>query len=150
VRKCHDAVQGEPALGPKPITVHRLILACTIVAAKLCDDDVFKNSVWARVGGVAPSDLLQLELTVLRSMHQTVPCGLLIPTEQLARLLLRNSTSASAIKPGHGECRIFLPFTVGLFSTILFACGLAAHCAYDMQHFKSRLYDVLGSDIERH
>lgn len=47
------------------LNVHRVLLAATVVAAKFQDDDIYSNKFYARVGGVAPTELEALEAALL-------------------------------------------------------------------------------------
>ncbi|KAK3263422.1 hypothetical protein CYMTET_27770 [Cymbomonas tetramitiformis] len=48
-----------------PLSMHRLLLVCTMVAAKFCDDRHYSNALYSKVGGVEVKELNHLELTVL-------------------------------------------------------------------------------------
>lgn len=54
--------------------VHRVLLATTLVSAKLLDDECYNNLYWATVGGVALPHLnsLEVELTQLLDFHLLV------------------------------------------------------------------------------
>ena len=45
--------------------VHRVLLATTLISAKLLDDECYNNTYWASVGGVSLPHLNQLELEVV-------------------------------------------------------------------------------------
>jgi hypothetical protein len=45
--------------------VHRVLLATTLVSAKLLDDECYNNTYWASVGGVSLSHLNQLEVEAM-------------------------------------------------------------------------------------
>ena len=45
--------------------VHRVLLATSLVSAKLLDDECYNNNYWASVGGVSLSHLNQLEVEVM-------------------------------------------------------------------------------------
>lgn len=49
--------------------VHRVLLATTLVSAKLLDDECYNNNYWASVGGVSLSHLNQLEVEVLSLLN---------------------------------------------------------------------------------
>ena len=44
--------------------VHRVLLAATLVSAKLLDDECYNNKYWASVGGVSLAHLNQLEVEI--------------------------------------------------------------------------------------
>ena len=48
--------------------VHRLLLSCMLVAAKISDDVHYSNAFWAKIGGVANSELNELEMKVMSSL----------------------------------------------------------------------------------
>ena len=45
--------------------MHRVLLATTLVSAKLLDDECYNNTYWASVGGVSLSHLNQLEVEAM-------------------------------------------------------------------------------------
>ena len=45
--------------------VHRVILATTLLSAKLLDDECYNNNYWAQIGGVSLSHLNALEIEVM-------------------------------------------------------------------------------------
>ena len=45
--------------------VHRVLLATTLVSAKLLDDECYNNTYWASVGGVSLHHLNQLEVEAM-------------------------------------------------------------------------------------
>lgn len=45
--------------------VHRVLLATTLISAKLLDDECYNNTYWASVGGVSLPHLNQLEIEVV-------------------------------------------------------------------------------------
>ncbi|XP_051141761.1 cyclin-P3-1-like [Andrographis paniculata] len=47
------------------LTVHRLLIAAVVVAAKFIDDSFFNNAYYARVGGVSTAELNKLEMKLL-------------------------------------------------------------------------------------
>jgi len=46
-------------------SVHQLVIICVMVAAKFIDDKIFKNTVYARVGGLSARSLSALEVKLL-------------------------------------------------------------------------------------
>ncbi|KAL6764348.1 cyclin-domain-containing protein [Haematococcus lacustris] len=60
-----EACTKEPALGPTQLTVHRLVLAALVLAAKSCEDETYKNGFLAKVGGIPLSELNAMELQLL-------------------------------------------------------------------------------------
>jgi hypothetical protein len=58
-------LEAEPKFTLSKLNVHRLFLACTVVAAKFFDDSYLYNSFYAQVGGVSMQELNDLELKVL-------------------------------------------------------------------------------------
>jgi len=46
-------------------SVHQLVISCIMVAAKFIDDKIFKNTVYARVGGLSARSLSALEVKLL-------------------------------------------------------------------------------------
>lgn len=48
------------------LRVHRLLLAATIVAVKVQDDDYYSNGYYAKVGGVSRDELMMLEAELLQ------------------------------------------------------------------------------------
>ena len=55
--------------------VHRVLLATTLLSAKLLDDECYNNNYWAQIGGVSLSHLNALEVEVMTlleyEMHVT-------------------------------------------------------------------------------
>ncbi|EPS72561.1 hypothetical protein M569_02197, partial [Genlisea aurea] len=47
------------------LNIHRLLITSLVVAAKFMDDLFFKNSYYARVGGISTAELNELELKFL-------------------------------------------------------------------------------------
>ncbi|XP_078441295.1 cyclin-P3-1-like [Wolffia australiana] len=67
---------------PKPalltsLNVHRLLIACVVVAAKFNDDSFFNNAYYAKVGGVGTVEMNRLEMSLLFSLdfrlHVSLP-----------------------------------------------------------------------------
>lgn len=52
----------------QPLNIHRLLLVSIMVAAKFYDDSIYKNTLWARVGGISLSELGRLEMDFLLLM----------------------------------------------------------------------------------
>ena len=52
-----------------PTNVHRLLLACLLVASKWYHDTPFSNKHYAAVGGVSLRDLNRLEVALLKDMR---------------------------------------------------------------------------------
>ncbi|KAL0715068.1 hypothetical protein Bca4012_022047 [Brassica carinata] len=48
-----------------PLNVHRLLLTCVMLAAKVFDDRYYNNAYYARVGGVSTRELNRLEMKLL-------------------------------------------------------------------------------------
>lgn len=48
-----------------PLSTHRLVLVCMMLAAKFCDDRQCSNARYSKVGGIEVKELNRLELTVL-------------------------------------------------------------------------------------
>jgi hypothetical protein len=63
-----------------PLNIHRLLLVAVMLAAKFYDDDIYKNTLWARVGGIPLTELSRLEMDFLLLMDWK----LLVPKETLA------------------------------------------------------------------
>jgi hypothetical protein len=59
------ALERNPSLAITDLNVHRLLLAATIVAAKIQDDDYYSNEYYAKVGGVNTEELMSLEAHML-------------------------------------------------------------------------------------
>eukprot|EP00211_Chloroparvula_japonica_P015722 CAMPEP_0119146394 /NCGR_PEP_ID=MMETSP1310-20130426/38858_1 /TAXON_ID=464262 /ORGANISM="Genus nov. species nov., Strain RCC2339" /LENGTH=211 /DNA_ID=CAMNT_0007138287 /DNA_START=305 /DNA_END=936 /DNA_ORIENTATION=- len=55
-------------------SVHRILCACHVVAAKFCDDVFETNSFYARVGGVSRNELNALEVQLLALLDFRVHC----------------------------------------------------------------------------
>ena len=49
--------------------VHRVLLATTLISAKLLDDECYNNTYWASVGGVALTHLNQLEVELMSLLN---------------------------------------------------------------------------------
>ena len=49
--------------------VHRVLLATTLVSAKLLDDECYNNNYWASVGGVSLPHLNELEIELMRLLN---------------------------------------------------------------------------------
>eukprot|EP01060_Flectonema_neradi_P004932 TRINITY_DN1326_c0_g3_i1.p1 TRINITY_DN1326_c0_g3~~TRINITY_DN1326_c0_g3_i1.p1 ORF type:complete len:196 (+),score=32.94 TRINITY_DN1326_c0_g3_i1:53-589(+) len=52
-----------------PANVHRLLLACLLVASKWFHDTPYSNKHYAAVGGVSLKDLNRLEVAILKDMR---------------------------------------------------------------------------------
>ena len=50
------------------LNVHRLLLSCVLVATKQWDDTHYNNAFWAKVGGVANSEINSLERHLLAKL----------------------------------------------------------------------------------
>ncbi|KAJ1495991.1 cyclin PHO80-like protein, partial [Baffinella frigidus] len=50
------------------LNAHRLLLGCTLVAAKQWEDSVYRNAFWAKVGGVSCAEINLLERQLLRGI----------------------------------------------------------------------------------
>jgi hypothetical protein len=59
------ALERNPSLSITDLNVHRLLLAATVVAAKIQDDDYYSNDYYAKVGGVNTQELMSLEAYML-------------------------------------------------------------------------------------
>lgn len=72
--------------------VHRVLLATTLISAKLLDDECYNNTYWASVGGVSLPHLNQLEIEVVSLLD----FNLLVTASALdaARKRLLDSSSA--------------------------------------------------------
>mmetsp|Transcript_31483 Transcript_31483/g.88336 ORF Transcript_31483/g.88336 Transcript_31483/m.88336 type:complete len:209 (-) Transcript_31483:144-770(-) len=55
-------------------SVHRIFLACTMVASKFCDDDFESNSFYARVGGITCQEVNCLECQLLALLDFQMAC----------------------------------------------------------------------------
>jgi hypothetical protein len=49
--------------------VHRVLLATTVISAKLLDDECYNNQYWASVGGVSLAHLNQLEVEFMSLLN---------------------------------------------------------------------------------
>lgn len=58
-------VKQETLINVDSLTVHRLLLASLIVAAKFLDDTVASNRTWAYAGGLSVKELNSLEIRFL-------------------------------------------------------------------------------------
>mmetsp|Transcript_20808 Transcript_20808/g.50918 ORF Transcript_20808/g.50918 Transcript_20808/m.50918 type:complete len:220 (+) Transcript_20808:143-802(+) len=56
-------------LRPCEYNVHRLFLACVVLAVKFLDDEVFTNAHYARVGGITIAEMNKLELATLKLLN---------------------------------------------------------------------------------
>lgn len=61
----HQAVRKDPRLAPSSLSVHRLFITAVVLAAKYFDDVAYNLSYYAKVGGLAVSELAYLELKML-------------------------------------------------------------------------------------
>lgn len=59
------AAHRRPAAAVVSTNVHRLLLACLLVASKVLDDFHHNNAFFARVGGVSNAEMNKLELELL-------------------------------------------------------------------------------------
>jgi hypothetical protein len=69
--------------------VHRVLLATTLVSAKLLDDECYNNMYWASVGGVSLTHLNQLEVDVMSLLDYSLLVT--APELEAARLRLLSS-----------------------------------------------------------
>ncbi len=64
-----DRAQGrQPGLVLNSHTVHRLLIACLVLAIKFSSDFYYKNSHYAQVGGVPLEEFNRLELELIRCL----------------------------------------------------------------------------------
>ncbi|KAG2483924.1 hypothetical protein HYH03_017245 [Edaphochlamys debaryana] len=89
--------QRDPDMLPTPLNVHRLLLAGTLLAAKLTDDHYFNNAFYGRVGGVSAPEINRLELELLRLLDYRLH----VPWEEL-RCVLKQLVAGSLVI-GQGE-----------------------------------------------
>lgn len=52
-----------------PLNIHRLLITCVMVAAKFFEDDFFKNTYYAKLGGVPGWEINCLEIELLRLLN---------------------------------------------------------------------------------
>lgn len=65
-----DRLQSNcPELLLSEMNCHRIIMGALVLAIKYLDDEVFSNSHYARVGGVTPQEMNQLEITLLELLN---------------------------------------------------------------------------------
>ena len=60
-----DKICDESNLQLTMLNIHRLALACLVVATKYNEDDYYSNEFYAKVGGVSLEELNQLEYNIL-------------------------------------------------------------------------------------
>lgn len=64
-----EAVCAAEKIGLSRKNVHRLFLACCVVASKWVQDVLFDNARMARVGGIRLTELNSLEMCVLKTLQ---------------------------------------------------------------------------------
>ncbi|KAL6843991.1 hypothetical protein ACP4OV_025664 [Aristida adscensionis] len=69
------AAHRRPAAAVASRNVHRLLLACLLVASKVLDDFHHSNAFFARVGGVSTAEMNRLELELLDVLDFEVAVG---------------------------------------------------------------------------
>ncbi|XP_062183550.1 cyclin-P1-1 [Phragmites australis] len=69
------AAHRRPAAAVASRNVHRLLLACLLVASKVLDDFHHSNAFFARVGGVSNAEMNKLELELLDVLDFEVAVG---------------------------------------------------------------------------
>ncbi|KAL6651444.1 hypothetical protein ACP70R_010369 [Stipagrostis hirtigluma subsp. patula] len=69
------AAHRRPAAAVASRNVHRLLLACLLVASKVLDDFHHSNAFFARVGGVSNAEMNRLELELLDVLDFEVAVG---------------------------------------------------------------------------
>ncbi|XP_062226846.1 cyclin-P1-1-like [Phragmites australis] len=69
------AAHRRPAAAVASRNVHRLLLACLLVASKVLDDFHHSNAFFARVGGVSNAEMNKLELELLGVLDFEVAVG---------------------------------------------------------------------------
>ena len=67
--------------------MHRVLLATTLISAKLLDDECYNNTYWAQVGGVSLPHLNQLEVEVMSLLNFSLLVGAPALESARARLL---------------------------------------------------------------
>lgn len=96
------AALADPRLAPSSLSVHRLLIAATVLAAKFFDDVTYSMGYYAKVGGLPVKELAYLELqllSVLRfRLHITPAAFHTLENELIASLhFLPRSLAADAI-----------------------------------------------------
>lgn len=61
-----------PTLTLTKLNVHRLFLTALLIAIKLHDDDCFKNSYYAKIGGISPAEFQKLEIIFLELLNYDI------------------------------------------------------------------------------
>ncbi|KAL9248099.1 hypothetical protein vseg_021459 [Gypsophila vaccaria] len=51
------------------LNVHRLLLACVLVAVKFLEDECFNNAYFAKIGGVSTAEINRLEIKLLLTLN---------------------------------------------------------------------------------
>uniref|UniRef100_A0A0A9HPX4 Cyclin n=1 Tax=Arundo donax TaxID=35708 RepID=A0A0A9HPX4_ARUDO len=69
------AAHRRPAAAVASRNVHRLLLACLLIASKVLDDFHHSNAFFARVGGVSNAEMNKLELELLGVLDFEVAVG---------------------------------------------------------------------------
>lgn len=64
-----------PKLPVYSLTIHKLILTATLIAAKLVDDEHRNNERYAKIGGIEIQEMNNLELKFLSSTNFDLLCG---------------------------------------------------------------------------
>eukprot|EP01064_Diplonema_japonicum_P002601 TRINITY_DN1165_c0_g2_i1.p1 TRINITY_DN1165_c0_g2~~TRINITY_DN1165_c0_g2_i1.p1 ORF type:complete len:184 (+),score=58.19 TRINITY_DN1165_c0_g2_i1:83-553(+) len=60
-----DRLTTKTGIKLTPRNIHRVVLACLLVATKWHSEDILANTAYARIGGVAAQELLRLESAFL-------------------------------------------------------------------------------------
>lgn len=53
------------------LTIHRLLLTCLLLAAKVLDDGGYYNKTYAFLGGISLSEMNKLEIALLSKLNYT-------------------------------------------------------------------------------
>jgi len=72
----HQQASDEPQLAITPHSMHRLLLAASLVAAKAQSDHFYSNKYYAQIGGVAEHEVHHLETAFLNQLEWSVHVSL--------------------------------------------------------------------------
>ncbi|KAK9845185.1 hypothetical protein WJX84_003483 [Apatococcus fuscideae] len=87
-------------------SIHRLTITSVLLAAKLCDDRVYNNSLYAKIGGISTKELNSMELDLMRRLGYRLMVSVAEVDSQLAALGVSLSDSVvPQPKPRHGQKR---------------------------------------------
>jgi len=132
-------IENHPEIVLTSRTVHRLLIAAMLLAAKFNDDVHLGNSAFAQIGGIRTAELNRLEVSFLKLCE----FSLVVSSELYSATVSAFETQMSGMKPVEVAALAENPFICGLGSPIGYKgkCGegstLETMYGHPLNHFSS-------------